>query len=181
VELIRKIDEQIIQGCIANDRRSQEILYRYFFPKLLAMCRRFTMDEDRQVSIINDGMLKVFTNIRQYQGIGSLEGWIRRIVFNCLSDHFRKDKNYIKGVLMEEKDMVFRPEALSKLYYEDIMVMVESLPGMMQNVFKSYELYGFSHKEIGETYQISEGTSKWHLSKARERLRVHFNGQLKAK
>lgn len=143
------------------------------------MCRRFTTDEDRLISIVNDGMLKVFTNIRQYEGTGSLEGWVRRIVFNCLSDHFRKDKNYINGVLMEEKDMVFRPEALSKLYYEDIMVMVESLPGMMQNVFKSYELYGFSHKEIGKTYQISEGTSKWHLSKARERLRMKYYEHLK--
>jgi len=181
VELIKKIDEQIIQGCIANDRRSQEILYRYFFPKLLSMCRRFTSDEDRQISIINDGMLKVFSNFRQFEGTGSLEGWIRRIVFNSLSDHFRRDRKYIKSMLMEEKDRVFRPEALSKLYYEDLMTMVESLPGMMQNVFKCYELYGYSHKEIGEVYQISEGTSKWHLSKARERLRLQFNGQLKAK
>lgn len=180
MELTRKIDEKIIKGCISNDRRSQEILYRYFFPKLLSMCRRFTTDEDRLISIINDGMMKVFTSISQYEGSGSIEAWVRRIVFNSLSDHFRKDGKYIKNVFMEEKDMVFRPEALSKLYYEDLMTMIESLPAMMQNVFRSYELYGYSHKEIGEQYKISEGTSKWHLSKARERLRLQFNGQLKA-
>ncbi len=144
------------------------------------MCRRFTTDEDRLISIINDGMLKVFTSIRQFEGSGSIEGWVRKIVFNSLSDHFRRDGKYIKNVFMEEKDMVFRPEALSNLYYEDLMVMIDSLPGMMQNVFKCYELYGYSHKEIGEEYRISEGTSKWHLSKARERLRLRFNGLLKA-
>ena len=156
---------------MSNDRRSQELLYRHFFPKLQAMCRRFTNDEDRLISIINDGMLRVFTNIKQYSGSGSFEGWVRKIVFRSLSNHFRKDEKYLKIIFLEEKDKSNNSDALAGLYYEDLMRVVDSLPEMMRKVFERYVIIGMTHKEIGLELEISEGTSKWHLSKAREKLR----------
>ena len=139
------------------------------------MCRRFTQDPDRLMSIINDGMLRVFLNIRQFDGRGNFEGWVRRIVFRSLSNHFRKDEKYLKIIFLEEKDRSSRSNALSELYYEDLMKVIDDLPGMMKKVFESYVLLGMSHKEIGLELNISEGTSKWHLSKARERLRDIIN------
>lgn len=171
MEFYKKSEEKIIQGCISNDRRSQELLYKYYFPKMLGMCRRFTSDEDRLISIINDGMLRVFTNINQYDGRGSFEGWVRRIVFRSLSNHFRKDEKYLKFIFLEEKDSSTQQDALSELYYEDLMQVVDSLPDMMRKVFERYAILGLSHKEIGQELNISDGTSKWHLSKAREKLR----------
>jgi RNA polymerase sigma factor (sigma-70 family) len=168
VEFYKYSEEKIIEGCVSNDRKSQEILYRHFFPKMLAMCRRFTNDEDRLVSIINDGMLRVFLNINQYKGSGSFEGWVRKIVFRSLSNHFRKDKKYLKIIFLEEKDKSSASAALSDLYYEDLMQVVESLPEMMKKVFERYVILGMTHREIGQELNISEGTSKWHLSKARE-------------
>jgi len=171
VEFYKYSEEKIIKGCISNDRRSQEVLYRYYFPKMLAMCRRFTNDEDRLMSIINDGMLRVFLNIKQYNGTGSFEGWIRKIIFRSLSNHFRKEKKYLKVIFLEEKDKATTADALAGLYYEDLMKVVESLPEMMRKVFERYVILGLNHKEIGLELNISEGTSKWHLSKAREKLR----------
>lgn len=144
---------------------------------MLGMCRRFTNDEDRLISIINDGMLKVFTNISQYKGSGSFEGWVRRIVFRSLSNHFRKDEKYLKVIFFEERDNISQSKALSDLYYEDLMKVVDSLPDMMRKVFESYTILGLSHKEIGGELNISEGTSKWHLSKAREKLREKLNNK----
>jgi len=164
-------EEKIIQGCLSNDRRSQELLYRHFFPRMLAMCRRFTSDEDRLISIINDGMLRVFRNLNQFDGRGSFEGWVRRIVFRSLSNHFRKDEKYMRIIFMEDKEKIAQAAALSELYYEDLMSLVDSLPEMMKKVFERYAILGMSHKEIGEELNISDGTSKWHLSKAREKLR----------
>jgi RNA polymerase sigma-70 factor (ECF subfamily) len=179
LEFYKESEERIINGCISNDRRSQEILYRHFFPKMLSMCRRFTSDEDRLVSIINDGMLRVFLNIKQYKGSGSFEGWVRRIVFRSLSNHFRKDKNYLKVIFLEEKDKANKETALSGLYYEDLMRVVDELPEMMRKVFERYVILGMTHKEIGSELNISEGTSKWHLSKAREKLRERITNKNK--
>lgn len=179
MEFYKYQEEKIIQGCISNDRKAQEILYRYFFPKMLAMCRRFTTDEDRLVSIINDGMLRVFLNIDQYKGSGSFEGWVRKIVFRSLSNHFRKDKKYLKIIYLEEKDKSSQADALGDLYYEDLMKVVDSLPDMMKKVFERYVILGMTHKEIGVELNISEGTSKWHLSKAREKLRERITNQRK--
>jgi len=171
VELTREVQEKWIQGCLLNDRKAQEALYRHFFPKMMAMCRRFTQDEDRLMSIINDGMLRVFVNIRQYDGRGNFEGWVRRIVFRSLSNHFRKDQKYLKVIFFEERDVSSRSEALSDLYFEELMKGIDELPEMMKKVFERYVLLDMPHKEIGLELGISEGTSKWHLSKARERLR----------
>lgn len=179
MEFYKYSEEKIIEGCISNDRKSQEILYRHFLPKMLVMCRRFTTDEDRLVSIINDGMLRVFLNIQQYKGSGSFEGWVRKIVFRSLSNHFRKDKKYLKVIFLEEKDKSSQSDALAGLYYEDLMSVVESLPEMMKKVFERYVILGMTHKEIGLELNISEGTSKWHLSKAREKLRERITNKKK--
>jgi RNA polymerase sigma-70 factor (ECF subfamily) len=146
---------------------------------MMAMCRRFTTDDDRLISIINDGMLRVFMNIRQYNGTGSFEGWVRRIVFRSLSNHFRKDKKYLKIIFLEEKDRSSRADALGELYHEDLMMVVDRLPDMMKKVFERYVILGMTHKEIGLELNISEGTSKWHLSKAREKLRKQITDQNK--
>lgn len=123
-------------------------------------------------------MLRVFMNIKQYDGRGSFEGWVRRIVFRSLSNHFRKDAKYLKVIFLEEKDKsTYASDALSELYYEDLMSLVDSLPEMMKKVFERYAILGMSHKEIGQELNISDGTSKWHLSKAREKLREKLNNK----
>jgi RNA polymerase sigma-70 factor (ECF subfamily) len=122
-------------------------------------------------------MLRVFTNLAQYDGRGSFEGWVRRIVFRSLSNHFRKDERYMKVIFLEEKDQSSRSKALTDLYYEDLMLLVDSLPEMMRKVFERYAILGMSHKEIAQELNISDGTSKWHLSKAREKLREKINNK----
>lgn len=162
----------MIQGCCKNDRKFQEILYRKYFDTMCAMVRRYTTDEDRVISILNDGFLRVFEKIDSFRFQGSFEGWVRRLVFHSISDHFRKESKYLKTIVFESEDRDIQGTILPELYIEDILKMVESLPTATKQVFKLYALEGFPHKEIGQMLSISEGTSKWHLSEARKKLKA---------
>ena len=164
-------EEQIVKGCVDNDRRCQEMLYRQHFNTMYYMVKRFTRDEERALDILNAGFLKVFQKIGTFSGQGSLEGWIRRIVFHALSDHFKKEKRYLRVIVLDEAERPQSRNVLDDLYYEDLMDAVESIPGQSQEVFRLYAIEGYSHKEISTLLQIPEGTSKWHLSKARSYLR----------
>ena len=166
----------IIEGCKRNDRRSQEELYRHFFPSLMSMCLRYTSDRDRSAAIVNDGLFKVFTKIDQYQYKGSFEGWVRRIVFRCLSDAVRRDSNYMKFMVFEDREQKSSPLGLSKLYEEDVLKLIKQIPAASGDVFTLYAIHGYSHKEIAEAKGISVGTSKWHLSEARKKLKVLILG-----
>lgn len=166
--------DKIIQGCIDNNRAAQEKLYRMFFPKMYAMCYRHTKDEDKTLMILNDGFLKVFKNIDSYNGSGSFEGWVRRLIYNCLSDFFRKENKYLNVMLFEEKEKKSEYKVLDSLYYEDLLKLVEKLPGNTHKVFNMYAIEGYNHREIAEILNISEGTSKWHLSEARKKLQSYL-------
>ncbi len=165
-------ETQLIQGCIDNNRQAQELLYRKHFAVMMGMCMRYTSDRELAMEIVNTGMLRVFQKIELYEGKGSLEGWIRRIVFHAVSDHFKKEKKYVQFMVFEEAEASEAPEAVSNAYYDDLMKLVCQLPNMTQKVFVMYAIEGFSHLEIGATLNISDGTSKWHLSNARQKLKA---------
>lgn len=168
-------EQELINGCIQNSRKHQEQLYRKFFPAMLAMCRKYLSDEEEVLDILNQGFLKVFQKIDTFEKKGSLEGWIRRLIFRTLADHFRSKKSYLKFMVMEEKDQPLPENAVQSLIYDDLMQLVKALPGTSKEVFLLHALEGYTHIEIGEKLGISEGTSKWHLSNARKILKEKIN------
>jgi len=167
-------EKDLIAGCKSNDRKAQEALYRRYFPVVKSLCLRYTQDEDRLISIINDGFMKVFKGINQYKSKGSFEGWIRRTAFNALSDYFRKENKYLKKTNFEVPERGQKEEALADLFYADLLVMVDDLPEMTARVFTKYAIEGYTHKEIGESLGFSDGTSKWHLFEARKKLKAQL-------
>jgi len=162
---------ELIAGCKLNKRLYQETLFRKHFPAMMSMCMRYTSSKDVAMLIINDGFLKVFKQIGTFEGKGSFEGWIRRICFRCLSDHFRKEKSYLQFLVFEDYDKSDKSNALNDMYYEELLKLVEELPSATAKVFRLYAIDGFKHREIAELLNISEGTSKWHLSEARLRMK----------
>ena len=160
----------IIDGCMRNDRKCQERLYKEYFPTMMGMCMRYIHDKDRASAIVNDGFLKVFKKIHQYEFRGSLEGWIRRIVFHSMSDEIKKNANYLKFLVFEEYDRSYPSDILNKLYEADILKMIDDIPPASAEIFVLFAVQGYPHKEIAEMKGISIGTSKWHLSEARKKL-----------
>lgn len=172
-------DRELVEGCLKNDRFHQEMLYRKYFAGMMRMCLRYTNDRDKALEIVNMGFLRVFKKLDTFAFSGSLEGWIRRLVFHSLSDYFRKHKKPVHFLEIEDRDAPISGEALQNLYLEDIMKMVELLPDATREVFVLYAIEGYKHREIAERIGISEGTSKWHLATARKKLkqliRKHYN------
>lgn len=123
------------------------------------------------MSIVNDGFLRVFKKIHLYSFKGSLEGWVRRLVWHSLADHFREKQKYVHFLVFEERDSATISHTTSQLFAEDILKMVDALPPASGEVFRLYAIEGFSHAEIAERMGISDGTSKWHLATARQKLR----------
>lgn len=170
-------EEELVKGCVANDRYCQEQLYRQFFPAMMAMCLRRTDDEEEAMTIVNNGFLRVFKKIHLYSFKGSLEGWIRRLVWHSLADFFRERQKYVHFLVFEDRDAPEVGHAAHQLYAEDILRMVDALPPASAEVFRLYAIEGFSHAEIGERLGISDGTSKWHLSLARQKLKQMIDQQ----
>jgi RNA polymerase sigma factor (sigma-70 family) len=100
-----------------------------------------------------------------------LEGWIRKLVFHSLSDHFKKKDKKVFFLEIEDRDAPVEGNALNKLYLEDLLKLVDELPDATRDVFVLYAIDGYTHVEIGKMLGISEGTSKWHLSTARKKLK----------
>lgn len=173
--------EQLIQGCIRNERGAQEKLYRLFYPKMMALVRRY-IDQDTQAEeIMNNGYLRAFQKIKQYNFQGSFEGWLRKIIFHAVADYVKQNTKYSSQIVLVEKDELVHKDHADKLYYDQLIQLVQALPDATRTVFNMYVMEGFTHKEIGNILGISEGTSKWHLSEGRrvlkekiEKMELHF-------
>lgn len=172
-----KDDQSLIEGCVKNHRSAQEQLYKKYFNKMYAMCLRYTNDQEIICSIINDAFLNVFKNIGKYENRGAFEGWIRRITFHSLADHFRKENKKIKFLLSDEHESYeIHDDKLTQSHdYEEILSKIELLTGACKEVFVKYAIEGYNHKEIADKLEISEGTSKWYLSEARKKLQSLLN------
>jgi RNA polymerase sigma-70 factor (ECF subfamily) len=168
----------IIEGCLRNNRRSQEELFKLFYGKMLSVCMRYTNDRDTAQEVLQEGFIKIFEKLGAFDYKGSFEGWIRRIIANTAIDAIRRSK---KDPYLSDNDNDF------KLGAEDTMVERENLETMdlkaevameaiqqlspaYRTVFSLYVLEDYSHKEISEMLGISEGTSKSNLAKARMNL-----------
>ena len=165
-------EADLIQGCIRNDRKSQEQLYKRHFPTMMSMCMKYTKDEDKALLILNDGFLKVFQKIGTFRSEGSLEGWIRRLIYHTLADFYKKENSYIRFIQFElPEERHVQATQSDALEFQDLIGLLDRIPGRSAEVFRLFAIEGYSHEEIGEKMNISAGTSKWHLSHARERLR----------
>lgn len=164
-------EEELVKACVANDRRGQELLFRKYFPTMMRMCMRYTDDKEVAMEIVNAGFLRVFKKLHTFSFAGSLEGWIRRLVFHSLSDYFKKQPKQVHFLSLEDRDAPETSNALDHLFWEDIIQLIDHLPSASKEVFWLYAIEGYTHAEIAEKVGISVGTSKWHLSNARSKLK----------
>lgn len=177
---------EIIEGCVKGDSKCQQIVYQKFYGKMLGACMRYSKDREEARDILQDGFLKVFTNIRSYTGTGSFEGWIRKVIINTALDYIRKNKQliqYANSDYVEENAEAIKDEDENNEYQslntEEIMKAVQQLPTAYRTVFNMFVVDGFSHQEIAEQLGVNIGTSKSNLSKAKMHLKKALAHSLK--
>ena len=161
-------ESDLINGCLNDDRRMQEELYRRFSPRMYAVCLRYAGNTEEAEDILQEGFVKVFKKLGSFRGEGSFEGWIRRIFVNTAIEHFRR-KRYLQPVTEKEENTIEGKylSALDGLAEKDILALVQQLSPGYRTVFNMYVIEGYSHKEIADMLNISEGTSKSQLSRAK--------------
>jgi RNA polymerase sigma factor (sigma-70 family) len=171
----------LIDGCIANNRKAQELLYRQLYDFAMTIAMRYSRDEMDAADILSHAFVKVFKSIRQYDASkGSFHAWLKRIVVNEGLDHVKSRNRFESPVELEQAEEVpIDQSVIEQMTAGDILQLVQKLPPATHAVFVMYAVEGYNHREIAERLQISEGTSKWHLSEARKRLQAmltpHYN------
>jgi RNA polymerase sigma factor (sigma-70 family) len=168
----------IIQGCLKNDRRAQEELYKRFYPAMMSLCLRYLRDRNDAVEVLNDAFLKVFKQLSRYDPSRAvLYTWMRAIVINTALDTLRKQKAIRDREMMPDKEEEpgIDNEALSKLSGDELLAMIRRLPITTRLVFNLYVVDGYAHREIAAMLSMSEGTSRWHLNDARRQLKTIIN------
>ena len=164
-------DLQIVDGCLEGNRNSQESLYKKYSRKMFAICLRYAKNQETAEDILQDGFIRVFGALNTFRKQGSLEGWIRRIMVNTALEYHRKEvKMYTISEAAEVSSESSDADALSQLSNIEVLELLKSLPLGYRNVFNLYAIEGYNHAEIAEMLQISEGTSKSQLSRARSLL-----------
>ena len=166
-------EEDIIKGCIKEDRYYQKLLYKTYSSRMLAVCMRYFKQRDEAEDCLQEGFIKVFKNINLFGGKGSFEGWIRKIMVNTAINTYRANQRLINPRELEDTDAYIPSDdfGVSETYSaEYLMNLIQNLPDGYRVVFNMYAIEGYSHKEISEMLNISEGTSKSQLSRARALL-----------
>jgi len=173
---------KLINECNNGNRKSQQILYKTFYGKMLVVCTRYTGDRDEAKDILHDGFIKVFNKLDSFKNEGSLEGWVRRIMVNSAIDYVRRKREILYAVADDytlEKALHEAERDDSELFLkakaEIILNMIQKLSPAYRTVFNLYVIENYTHKEIAEKLDINIGTSKSNLAKAKMKLREFYN------
>lgn len=170
----------LLSGCRKNDRNSQKELYYLLRGFAMKICYRYTNAMEECEEIVNEGFVKLFKNIHQFDEtrqedtLLSLKGWFKRILINTCIDHYRKTSSSVNGhVLTHESETIADQgeTGIDKLSYKEIIEAIRLLSPAYRAVFNLFVIEGLSHEEISQTLGISVGASKSNLSKARDNLR----------
>lgn len=164
--------DNILQGCLQQQRTSQELLVHSVAPKLLAICMRYCKDKETAKDAVQETFINIFKYIHTYSGESDFMAWARRIaVNNCL----KLNQKLQKLKFVDEKEIAFNdhsyvPDIYSKLSVEAIMALCNQLSESQNIVFNMFVIEGFNHKEISEVLNITESTSRSTLTRARMKL-----------
>lgn len=165
-------EEHLIEGCRKGDRCAQKELYDKYSRKMMGVCLRYSNDRETARDLLQDGFVKVFTNIGSYVGTGSFEGWLRRIFVNCALEHLRKVDILREAADLDNSAELIEPEAsvTDHLSARELMAVIQQLPPGFRTVFNLFAIEGYSHKEIGDMLHITESTSRSQYTRARQLL-----------
>ena len=178
--------EKIIVQCRKGVRHAQQELYEQFAPQMFAVCIQYSKNKMEAEDLLHEGFLKIFEKIDQYRGDGALGAWMRRIMVNTILEEFR-NKNKIHYInhpdfkqdyIIDDVDESENDYLIDNVDIEYVKQLIEQLPDKYKIVFNLYVIENYTHEKIASELEISVGTSKSNLSRARGWLKSRINEQL---
>jgi RNA polymerase sigma factor (sigma-70 family) len=165
-------NDQLIKGCLQQNRASQKELYQRFADTMLGVCYRYTKSQADAEDILQEGFVKVFKHLQQYRGEGELGAWIRRIMVTTALNYLKRNARY-QGQLAFD-DVALHPVADDDpglaLDTKELVGLIRQLPTGYQLIFNLHVVEGYTHVEIGQMLGINEGTSRSQYARARALL-----------
>ena len=165
-------EEQMLTGSARNNAAAQEALYDRFSPRMLGVCYRFAKSREDAEDMLQEGFIKVFTQLHQYRNEGALEGWIRRIIVHTCINVLKKNKKFADAVdLVHAHNLHTREDMIpSIIQAKQVVECIRMLPVGYKTVLNLYAIEGYSHKEIGGMLDIEESTSRSQYTRAKAML-----------
>ncbi len=165
-------EELMLAWCIRNNATAQEALYNRFSPRMLGVCYRFDKNREDAEDMLQEGFIKVFTQIHQYRNEGALEGWIRRIIVHTCINILKKNKKFSESVDIIHANSVHVKEEMipSIMQAKQVVECIRTLPLGYRTVLNLYAIEGYSHKEIADMLDIEESTSRSQYTRAKAML-----------
>ncbi|MEE1962341.1 RNA polymerase sigma factor [Allomuricauda taeanensis] len=165
---------QLIKKAVKGDQQAQKVLYGKYAPKMLGVCRQYIKDQHFAEDVMINGFIKVFKSLDTFAQKGSFEGWIRTIMVRESISHLRKKQFvvYDDEVFDAQPKETVSGDGLLDVEY--VQQLIDSLPEGYKTVFLLHAIEGYGHQEIAEMLEISEGTSKSQLFKARKMLQENL-------
>ena len=162
-------EDAILQGCLQNDASCQRELYTRYSPKMLAVCYRFAHNREDAEDMLQEGFIKVFTQIHQYRNEGALEGWIRRIIVHTCINNLKNNKKFADSLdLIHAKSIHINEELIpSIMQAKQVVECIRMLPIGYRTVLNLYAVEGYPHKDIAAMLDIEESTSRSQYTRAR--------------
>ena len=169
---------EIIKQCYLMDRKAQEKLYKGYYNYAMSIALRYSESKEDSVEVLNDSFLKVFTKIQQFNLGENFKSWIRKIIINTSIDKYRVSKKKFNTSFDHDSEIShisINENLLDNLIADDIIKVIQNLPGVYRITFNLYEIEGYSHTEIGKMLNINESKSRTNLSRAKKKLRILLN------
>lgn len=165
-------EEAILQGCLQNDSAAQRELYARYSPKMLSVCYRFAHNREDAEDMLQEGFIKVFSQIHTFQNKGAFEGWVRRIIVHTCINNLKKNKKFNESVdIIHANSIQVREESVPSIVQaKQVVECIRLLPLGYRTVLNLYAIEGYSHKEISEMLDIEESTSRSQYTRAKQML-----------
>jgi RNA polymerase sigma-70 factor (ECF subfamily) len=165
-------EEAILQGCLKNNAAAHKALYERFSAKMLVVCYRYAHSREDAEDMLQEGFIKVFSQIHTFEGRGALEGWVRRIIVHTCINILKKNKRFNESVdLIHANSIQVREESIpSIIQAKEVVECIRLLPIGYRTVLNLYAIEGFSHKEISIMLDIEESTSRSQYTRAKAML-----------
>lgn len=173
--------QELVKACRNNERSAQKMLYDRYAALFLSICQRYLKDRGLAEDAMIEAFYSIFVKIKAYKGLGSFEGWMKRIVVTTCLMKLRKRKLSLTNIdeVHDPRSQSADPE--SQLFEKDLLQLLNKLPDGYRTVFNLYAIEGYKHREIAQMLEISINTSKSQLIQARKKLSDLIEEQGKGK
>jgi RNA polymerase sigma-70 factor (ECF subfamily) len=173
-------EQQLVEGCIAGERKAQKALYDRYSRQMMSLCLRYVKDVETARDLLQEGFISVFSHIDKFKGDGLLDAWVRKIFVNGALESLRKHDILKEAVDIEDGMLagVIDESTISQMSATELMDCVKNLPGGFRTIFNMFAIEGYTHREIGEIMGISESTSRSQYMRARQKLQKMILGRV---